>query len=198
MRTPLKAALAAFAVVMFSAGCTSGGGGTETSAPGTTAPTGATTEEPSASGPAPSQVQEGGPTEILASEKFADWGGGYLFLAGITSGEQARSVRITLDGDGPLEWQTQYVDAAIQDGSGFEIDMGDSGGILQITMRGMRLPEVAEELITEADVAGFVVAVDPPFEGQSSVFIGLPKAERYRVEIFGQDSPEMVITFLGE
>lgn len=86
---------------------------------------------------------EGSPEDVFSSVGFDFAAGGELLLSGLTANDPGTERQVTLEfeGNGAIDWQTRYVEQAIQDGSGFEIDMGDSGAIMQILLRGMRYPE---------------------------------------------------------
>lgn len=145
-------------------------------------------------------VQEGGPDDVLVSGGFDSLAGGELLLTSIDDGPETRSVTFTFEGAGPLEWRAQYFDVAIQDGSGLELDMGEGNdGILQVLLRGMRYPEPNEEVLQGADIAGMTVKVDPPFEGQSSLFLAIPARENFRIEVTAPEDVQLLtVTFLGD
>ncbi len=182
-----KIALVAVAGALALGACTSASNVTPSEPPSSTA---TATESPSE---VVIDSQEGTPLMVLKSANFDTWGGGDVFLTAITAGAQPLSARIELDAADQVEWQAEYVKQAIQDGSGLEIDMGDSNGILRLIMRGMRYPEADEQIVTGADIEGMVVVTDPPFEGQSAIFFGLPDAMNYRID---RVAGALIVTFI--
>ncbi len=98
-----------------------------------------------------------------------------------------RQASFHFEGEDRLVWEARFVDTALAQGSGMEIDMGDSEYILQITLSHLRYPEMDEEVITEVDTSDLedpvVVRVDPPFEGMSVIYIGVQDVEFATIEV---------------
>ncbi|MDO5723653.1 MAG: hypothetical protein Q4P33_04545 [Flaviflexus sp.] len=98
-------------------------------------------------------------------------------------------------GTGTLNWAAGYSEQAIEEGSGFVIDMaGDT--FLTLWVSGIGYPNDGEsidlqptgmdQLLTVRDVH-----VDAPFEGMHTVFIGLDKELPYHVQVL--PDPERLV-----
>ncbi|GAA1654152.1 hypothetical protein GCM10009790_39050 [Georgenia ruanii] len=196
--------LAATAALVTLAACSSGGQQATRTA-GTTSPsaapeTSAPAETPSATPsetPQPADAADeaddpgsGAPfgTEPQSS---ADWPGssGDLLPVGVRVGAHDGYERVVFDLEGADTpgWRVEYVDSAITEGKGDEIDV-DGDAVLQVVLTGFRYPESSEtgklargayaakgaEAIDEVYVAGI-------FEGQNQAFIGLDEQVPFRV-----------------
>ena len=111
--------------------------------------------------------------------------------------------RVVIDSDGSegvLNWSASYEDAAIQDGSGLELDMAGEK-FLTVWVSGVRYPTEADGEITisgldQSDIVADV-RVDSAFEGMHLVFIGVEEPVPYRVEVF-DDPTRIVIDLLDD
>lgn len=142
-----------------------------------------------------------GPTQ---SEDFPDLLGQFLPLEARVGGHgnYDRVVVEYDDGEGQLGWSASYEDEAIQDGSGFPIDM-EGQRFLTIAVTGARYPdqdEAKDEIaVTGLDQATVVkdVEVDYPFEGMHMIFVGVDADHPYRVQVF-HDPERIVIDILHD
>lgn len=169
--------------------------GTPTSEPEETSEPGETSEPATA----PETVDVSDFTvEPTSSDDFPELLGQYLPLEARVGGheEYDRVVVEYDDGAGQLGWSASYEDAAIEDGSGLEVDMAGEQ-FLTITVSGVRYPTEAEAAdpfpITGLDQSAVIadVHVDYPFEGMHMIFIGLDEQHPYRVQVF--DSPLRIV-----
>ncbi|KAE8762427.1 AMIN-like domain-containing (lipo)protein [Georgenia thermotolerans] len=207
MRRAPRVVLAATAALVTLAACSSGGqepastAGASTSAsaaPESSAPA----ETPSASPSATETPQPANPADetddpgagapfSTEPQSSADWpgSGGDLLPVGVRVGAHDGFERVVFDLEGADTpgWRVEYVDSAITEGKGDEIDVaGDA--TLQVVLTGFRYPEPSEtgklaqgsyaakgtDEIDEVYVAGI-------FEGQNQAFIGLDEQVPFRV-----------------
>ncbi|WP_164737388.1 hypothetical protein [Georgenia sp. SYP-B2076] len=116
-------------------------------------------------------------------------GGGDLLPVDVRAGTHPGYERVVFDLEGAdtPQWRVEYVDSAISEGKGDEIDVaGDA--TLQVITTGFRMPEPSEtgklaqgayapggtDLVKEVFVSGI-------FEGQNQAFIGLDAQAPFRV-----------------
>lgn len=135
-------------------------------------------------------------------QSSADWpgSGGDLLPVGVRVGAHEGYERVVFDLEGADApgWRVEYVDAAISDGKGDEIDV-DGDATLQVVLTGFRYPEgqaeterlamgsydaESAEEVEEVYVAGI-------FEGQNQAFIGLDGQVPFRV--FALTDPARVV-----
>jgi hypothetical protein len=202
MKRSTIAATAGTALLLVLTAC--GGGGP--SEPAATPPTTADgTESPAAPSPTASATTGGTaepadetdePVEDVAysteAQNDPEWpsAGGDLLPVAVRAGAHEGFERVVLDleGTGTPGWRVEYVDVAIEDPRGTEIDI-DGDATLQVIATGVRIPE-EDELDRvlpsgEVDVEGTDVVeevyVTGIFEGQNQAFIGLDSERPFRV-----------------
>ncbi|MDO5495088.1 MAG: hypothetical protein Q4G64_05205, partial [bacterium] len=138
--------------------------------------------------------------EPVGSEDFPT-AGGDLFLADVevSTGEVGRSAVFTFEGADTLDWEAEFVDEALQQGSGEPVDMGNAEQILKVTVSGLRYPEPGEDVISDVDASGaedMTIVVDPPFEGMSVLFIGVTHTEFASIEVIEEEAQTLLsVTF---
>ncbi|MPV36257.1 AMIN-like domain-containing (lipo)protein [Georgenia subflava] len=187
-----------------------------TSAPVTEAPT----DEPTTTSPtddddgpvaAPAEETNEPAEDVTYStepQNDPDWpgSGGDLLPTGVRVGAHEGYERVVFDFQGSETpgWRVEYVDAAIEEGRGQEVDL-DGDAILQVIATGVRYPEEAEtdllaqgsfdteqtDLVDEVFVTGI-------FEGQNQAFIGLDEQVPFRVFTLTDPSRLVVDLQLGE
>jgi hypothetical protein len=216
MRSAPRVVLAATAALMTLAACSSGG-----QEPAGTAGAPATSAAPETSAPAqtpsaspsdeatPQPADDAGEADDPGTEapfgtdpqSSADWpgSGGDLLPVGVRVGAHPGYERVVFDleGSDAPTWRVEYVDKAVSEGKGDEIDVaGDA--TLQVVLTGFRYPEPSEtdklamgayaapgaEEIDEVYVSGI-------FEGQNQAFIGLDEQVPFRV--FQLSNPARVV-----
>lgn len=209
-RSVVTAAVATMSLLAL-AGCSNGGSGGPAT-PAAPSSTAAQTPSPAATGAsptapetpdrsetpgqqAPSAEETGVPDDAAGfgtdAQQDPTWpgGGGDLLPTGVRIGVHADVERVVLDflGEGAPGWRVEYVDEAVEDGSGRPVDV-DGDAVLQVVATGVRYPEGDEndqvvhgkvgaegtEVVEEVVVSGI-------FEGQDQVFIGLDEQVPFRV-----------------
>lgn len=132
------------------------------------------------------------------SADFPALNGEYL-ATGVRAATDADVERVilTFQGEGTLEWNATWVDEAISDGKGDTVNVGGQH-ILELTISGVRNPEVGEEGNLLAALPATQVITDIqaqyPFEGMQKVFIGTSQEAPYRV-YFDQKSGILILEF---
>lgn len=137
------------------------------------------------------------PGEVVQSDEWLTLGGGDLFLesVNVVDGDQDQVVAL-FSGQGPLGFEAKYVDTAIEQGRGEPIVPDGANAIFQVSLEGLRYPELTEEVVMEASGDDINVLVDPPFEGMSLLVIGLDEPVPFHVEV-GTNPITLTITFSG-
>ncbi len=218
MKRPVIAVFAALVL----AGCASGGGGSPTSPP--TSPTTASpTSTPSPTSASPGETPTALPSapettappagETTAPADGGGWsaapqadpsfpgGGGDLLPVGVRVGRHTGFERVVFDfeGSGTPGWRVQYVDAAIADPSGLELDV-DGEETLEVIVTGVRYPEESEYdkvlASTTYDAQGTdwveEIVVNSIFEGHLQAFIGVDD-NRQPFRVFTLTSPVRLV-----
>lgn len=172
------------------------------------------TDDPDSSDPGtePAETESGDPSDTVDASEFTldpsssadypDLAGQFLPVGARVGGHDGYD-RVVIDYDGSegvLNWSASYEDAAIQDGSGFELDMAGEK-FLTVWVSGVRYPTEADGEITisgldQSDIVADV-RVDSAFEGMHLVFIGVEEPVPYRVEVF-DDPTRIVIDLLDD
>lgn len=122
------------------------------------------------------------------SADFPDLVGAYLPETARVGGHDTyERVVVEYSGnEGTLNWSASYEDAPIQDGSGFEVDMGGEE-FLTVWVSGVTYPtgDPGEFEISGLNQATAIqdVHVDMPFEGMHTFFIGVDEKRPYRVQV---------------
>lgn len=126
-------------------------------------------------------------------------GGGTLLPVEVRTGTHGDVTRVVVEfsGDSDSGWAAGYVDEALEQGRGEAIEVpGDA--ILAVTLRGLGIPESQEQ--TDAMIAGDLTAnapgvvglhLDPVFEGQAVLYIGLDAEVPYEVSTLSD--PQRVV-----
>ncbi|MEE6272970.1 hypothetical protein V2J56_06370 [Georgenia sp. MJ206] len=152
--------------------------------PTTTGPTSLppATDEPSAGTELPAPASE--------PQQSADFpgGGGDLLPTVVRIGRHDGFDRVVFDleGSGTPGYRVEYVEEAIQDGSGNVVEV-DGDAILAVVITGTRYPDEGEDFVApatyEADGAENIeeVRLDGTFEGMTQGFIGLDSQVPFRV-----------------
>jgi hypothetical protein len=218
MRTTTKvAATITVGLALTLTACNTGGGDEPTPAGGatTTAPETPTDEatDDATSGATDDATGDGtaGPADETdepdvafgtGPQSSADWpgSGGDLLPVGVRVGAHDGYERVVFDleGSDAPGWRVEYVDAAVSEGKGDEIDV-DGDATLQVILTGFRIPEGQEETDKlamgsyDADGAEEVeeVYVSGIFEGQNQAFIGVDEQVPFRV--FALTDPARVV-----
>lgn len=204
MKRSTIAATAGTALLLTLAAC-SGGGQAEpgVSSPAVTA--GGGTQSPTTTGPTPTPTEGGTadpadetdePDEDVAystdAQNDPQWpsGGGDLLPVAVRAGAHEGFERVVFDfeGTGTPGWRVEYVDVAVEDPRGTEIDI-DGDATLQVIATGVRIPEEDEfdrvlasgEVDVEETDEVEEVYVTGIFEGQNQAFIGLDSERPFRV-----------------
>ncbi|NLI19475.1 MAG: hypothetical protein GX427_11800 [Actinomycetales bacterium] len=202
-----RPALTILASIVLLAGCSGGGGGTATTAappasPTTSAPASRTaapsTSAPSTPSPSPTPAPTATETDqpddatfstAAQSDPTFPGGGGDLLPVGVRVGVHAGYERVVFDfeGSGTPGWRVQYVDTAIGDPSGLEIDV-DGDATLEVVATGVRIPEESEYdrvLTGTVDAEGLdeveEIVTNSIFEGHLQAFIGVDDQRPFRV-----------------
>ncbi|MFD1504668.1 hypothetical protein ACFSBG_03160 [Georgenia yuyongxinii] len=135
-------------------------------------------------------------------QSSADWpgSGGDLLPVGVRVGAHEGYERVVFDLEGSDSpgWRVEYVDAAISEGKGDEIDV-DGDATLQVILTGFRIPEgqaETDKLAMGSFDAGSAeeveeVYVSGIFEGQNQAFIGVDEQVPFRV--FALTDPARVV-----
>ena len=172
---------------------------TSTTTPGSTPTTSGAT-----GGPATETAQPDDDTWSLAEQMNGfPGGGGELLPVGVRTGAHSGYDRVVfdLDGDGQPGWRVTYVEQAIEDPKGDEVDLqGDA--VSEVIITGLRMPEESEfdavlgagafevdglDQVEEIHVSGL-------FEGQLQVLIGLEDEVPFRVFVL-QDPVRLVVDY---
>ncbi|WP_454778295.1 AMIN-like domain-containing (lipo)protein [Georgenia muralis] len=170
-----------------------GTGSPTTAAPSPTATATATATAGGTAEPA-EETDEPGEDVVYSTDAQNDpeWpsGGGDLLPVAVRAGAHEGFERVVLDfeGTGTPGWRVEYVDVAIEDPRGTEIDI-DGDATLQVVATGVRIPEEDEldrvlpsgEVDVEETDAVEEVYVTGIFEGQNQAFIGLDSERPFRV-----------------
>lgn len=204
----MRRLIATTAALVLLAGCSTGGGGTPATSGATTPPGGTTSAAPTATSaeplPLPSvtettappaeETTEPGDGVVWSTDTQADpafpGGGGDLLPVAVRVGDHAGFERVVLDfeGTGSPGWRVGYVDVAVGDPSGLEIDV-DGDAILEVIATGVRYPEESEydrvlgAGTVDAEETDEVeeIVVNSLFEGHFQAFIGLDEQRPFRV-----------------
>lgn len=170
----------------------------------TTSPGATPTASGATGGPATETAQPDDDTWSRAeqTDNFPS-GGGTLLPVGVRTGFHPGYDRVVFDlaGEGQLGWRVTYVDTAIEDPKGEEVDlMGDA--VSEVIISGLRMPEESEhddvlragtfeveelEEVEEIHVSGL-------FEGQLQVLIGLEDEVPFRVFVL-EDPMRLVVDY---
>lgn len=130
-------------------------------------------------------------------------GGGPLLPVAVRTGAHDGYDRVVFDlsGDGEPGWRVTYVERAIDDPRGQEIDL-DGEAVSEIVITGLRYPEESEydsvlgsgtvevddlDQVEEIHVSGI-------FEGQLQVLVGLEEEVEFRVLVL-QDPVRLVVDY---
>ncbi|QAY71576.1 AMIN-like domain-containing (lipo)protein [Xylanimonas protaetiae] len=170
---------------------------TPTATPGdeatTPAPTG-TADDPSADDPS-ADVPFADPTTVSEAEP-AD--GAMLTVTDVRAASHGTFDRVVFDlgGTGTPGWRVEYVDQALDDGSGLPVDV-DGDEVLQVRISGTGIP--ADTGVTE--FSGATVDLDGEsveevvyrfvFEGYTTAFVGTDDRTPFRV--FTLDNPTRLV-----
>lgn len=168
----------------------------------TSSPTSSATGTPG--GPATETVEPDDDTWSLAEQMNGfPGGGGELLPVLVRTGAHTGYDRVVfdLDGDGQPGWRVTYVEQAIEDPKGDEVDLqGDA--VSEVIITGLRMPEESEfdsvlgagsfevedlDQVEEIHVSGL-------FEGQLQVLIGLEDEVPFRVFVL-QDPVRLVVDY---
>lgn len=161
----------------------------------------------------PSELQGAEGSQVTNAEEFttADTqggngqGGGDLLPVEVRSADHEAHSRVVVEfeGDGEPGWAAGYVDEAVEQGRGNVIDV--PGAVtLAVTLRGLTYPEGDAQI--DAMVSGAMTSnasaveglhLDPMFEGQAVLYIGLDSERPYAVTTLG-DPQRVVIDILNE
>ncbi|WP_402469019.1 AMIN-like domain-containing (lipo)protein [Isoptericola aurantiacus] len=106
-----------------------------------------------------------------------------------------------LDGEGTPGWRVEYVDEALDDGSGNPVEV-DGDAVLQVVLTGTAMP--MDSGVTEYGgdpVDGPGTSIDQVvyrfvFEGQTTAFVGVDGEPR-PFRVFGLDDPARVVVDVG-
>ncbi len=162
--------------------------------PGTSEPTGTTSpsadNNPAAS-TAPTDGEPSGPGANFGTNSRADPdfpqlpNTSELVLSGARLAQHQGYDRVVFDlsGKGVPGYRVQYVDEAIADGSGAKIPLyGDA--ILQVILTGVQIPAADAPAPSATPIGDLAVLAEvhlgPPFEGQSTSYIGLTEKSGFR------------------
>ncbi len=169
---------------------------------------GATGVPPTSVGPAASATSSGpsvgATTEptlpyATAPASAVTTGSGYR-IATVRVGGHDSYDRVVVDlagGTGQPPWDARYVAAFVTQGQGSPVSLPGAGRLL-LTVRGLSMPTPSEAIVrgdlalATGSIAG--VAVDPWFEGQALVMIGVDRVRPYRV--FVLKAPTRVVVDL--
>lgn len=121
------------------------------------------------------------PGEIIATDDWVTVAGGDLFLSDLQT--SANEVTAHFDGNGPLSFEAKYVDVAYTMGKGDAMEIDGANAYFQVAMAGFRIPEPSDDLVTEASGEGLPLLVDIPFEGMSTIVIGLSEEVPFAVTV---------------
>lgn len=210
------AALATIALLLLGA-CADEPAASPTSEPVTLTTTTTTQPTTSSTTPGPTATASGGvggPVTETTAPEDGTWvlaeqmngfpgGGGDLLPVGVRTGSHAGYDRVVFDleGEGQPGWRVTYVDRAIQDPKGDEVDLqGDA--VSEVMISGLRMPEESEQSsVLKAgtfDVEGLdeveEIHVSGLFEGQLQVLIGLENEVPFRVFVL-QDPIRVVLDY---
>ncbi|HOB04428.1 MAG TPA: hypothetical protein PKM36_04045 [Propionibacteriaceae bacterium] len=174
-------------------------------APSTAVATGAVPSSlpPSATGPAPTSAPSnpaasGEPTIPYATAQASSSaaGSGYQ-IASVRVGQHEAYDRVVVElrsGSGAPQWLARYVDRFATQGEGAPVALPGAGKLL-LTVRGLVMPSPSDPIVKGNlnQAAGHItgIHVDPWFEGQALVMIGVDQVRPYRV--FVLDSPTRIV-----
>lgn len=149
-----------------------------TAAPGTASP-----DSPTDGPVAPPTAEETDPAalppfEPAGTPRTAEASGEPLLPVAVRTGEHAGFGRVVVElaGDGVPGWRIEYVDRAVEDGRGEEVDV-DGEAILGVHITGTRYPEEGEDHPARQVVEGGDVIEEVhflgTFEGLTQLFVGV-------------------------
>lgn len=163
----------------------------ESPEPGASSDAGASPEAPEAEGPAfvdPATVAEAPP------------GGEHMLaVTDVRVGDNGTFDRVVfdLDGEGTPGWRVEYVDEALDDGSGNPVPV-EGAAVLQVRIAGTGMPfdtgieEYSGDPVTVSGDAVQQVVYRFVFEGYTSAFIGVDEQRPFRVFVL-QDPLRLVV-----
>ncbi|WP_029253762.1 AMIN-like domain-containing (lipo)protein [Paraoerskovia marina] len=216
----LAAAVALTGAVLAASGCSDDQAAPEPTATGTATSSVAEDTEPAPTTQDADETEQDAPTDDATTEDddsdvpfpattavdTSDASGdAALTVTDIRVGVHDGYDRVVLDlgGTGTPGWRAEYVDSAVQDGSGVELDV-EGEAILQVTVTGSAYPMDSgqEEYPGPDRVAAAGTAVleevryDHIFEGQTQVFVGVDAEVPFRV--FSLEDPTRVVIDLRD
>jgi len=164
----------------------------ETSEPG---------ESPGEDGTAPPDAPAGGPAFLDPGTVAESAPGGAQLLTvtnvRVAANEGFDRVVFDLDGDGSPGWRVEYVDEALDDGSGIPIPV-EGGAVLQVRVAGTGMPmdtgveEYSGDPVNLSGAAVQQVVYRFVFEGYSTAFVGVDEQRPFRVFVL-QDPLRVVV-----
>jgi hypothetical protein len=151
------------------------------------APAGDTTRAQMASFVARTLDYLAGEGYLVPAEYAAHSDGARIFVADVDAGQHAGYDRAAfrVEGSGDAGWNARYVDEAIAQGSGHQVEV-EGDAILAVTVTGATYPDDADDIFSDdVTVAGdgiVEVVSGSVFEGHQQIWVGTTGVHHFEIE----------------